>query len=246
MEQMRTYKIADSYVKMNCTTPFMLRQCRPYEVPEGELRDAPYMDLCLSPSHRQAGKEQGFSPEMVEYNHTFALFLQHILEQEGCCFHASAVEVDGEAVLFSADSGTGKSTHAGLWERYLSQQHRVVRINDDKPVLRLEGERVWAYGSPWSGKHVIHTNAKAPVKALVFLEQASENRMRPVPHQEAFDLVFPQTFCVKTDARQRIQVLKLLDGMIRRVPIYRLSCNISREAVQLAYETIWKENNHEN
>lgn len=240
MEQIRTYKIADSYVKMNCTTSFMLRQTAPYAVPEESCPAENWVDLCLTRSQWEEGKQRGFSPVMVEYNFTFAQFLQNILERGGFCFHASAVEVDGEAVLFSADSGTGKSTHAGLWEKYLSTKHRVVRLNDDKPVLRVQEDRVWAYGSPWSGKHVIHTNAKAPVKALVFLEQAPENRIRPVTPQEAFSLVFPQTFCVKTDARQRIQVLKLLDGFLRRVPVYHLGCNISREAVELVYETIWK------
>lgn len=246
MERMRSYKIADCYVKMNCESPFMLRQCGPYEVGEGEVTEGPWLDLGLTPDQRQAGAARGWSPAMVEYNHTFALFLQHILGRGGFCFHASAVEVDGEAVLFSADSGTGKSTQARLWEEYLGQAHRVVRLNDDKPVLRVHQGRVWAYGSPWSGKHAIHTNAKAPVKALVFLEQAPENRISPVAPREAFDLVFPQTFCVKTDPRQRIQVLELLDQFIRQVPIYRLACTISREAVELAYETIWKENNHEN
>lgn len=245
MEQIKSYKIADCYAKMNCASPFMLRQCGLYQVPEEETPDTGWLDLRLTPDQRQEGAARGWSPEMVEYNYTFALFLQSILKRGGFCFHASAVEVDGEAVLFSADSGTGKSTQAGLWEKYLSDQHRVVRLNDDKPVLRVQEDRVWAYGSPWSGKHVIHTNAKAPVKALVFLEQASENRICPVTPQEAFALVFPQTFCVKTDARQRIQVLELLDQFIRRVPIYRLSCNISREAVQLAYQTIWKETEHE-
>lgn len=243
MEQRKMYNIADCSVTMNCTTPFMLRQCGRYEV-QGEA--TPDLDLCLTQEQRQEGAGQGWPPELVEYNYTFAQFLQQILEQGGLCFHASAVAVEGEAVLFSADSGTGKSTQARLWQQYLSQQHQVVRINDDKPVLRVGQDEVWAYGSPWSGKHVIHTNAKAPVKALVFLQQAAGNRIRALTPQEAFELVFPQVFCVKTDARQRICVLQLLDGILRRVPVYHLSCNISQEAVRPAYQTIWKEKHHEN
>lgn len=242
MEQSRIYRIADCHVKMNCLTPFMLRQCEKYRV-QGEI--PPDMDLCLTTQQRQQGAQRGWSPEMVEYNDTFAQFLQQILERGGVCFHASAVAVDGQAVLFSADSGTGKSTQARLWQQYLSQQHQVVRINDDKPVLRVGEDGVWAYGSPWSGKHALHTNTKAPVKALVFLQQAAENHIRALTPQEAFSLVFPQTFCVKTDARQRIRVLQILDVLLRRVPVYQLSCNISGEAVQLAYQTIWKEINHE-
>lgn len=238
MEQRNIYRIADCNVTMNCTTPFMLRQCGLYQVQGVETPD---LDLSLTQEQWQEGAARGWSPEMVEYNYTFTQFLQQILERGGLCFHASAVAVDGQAVLFSADSGTGKSTQARLWQQYLSQQHQVVRINDDKPVLRVGEDGVWAYGSPWSGKHAIHTNIKAPVKALVFLQQAAENRIRALTPQEAFDLVFPQTFCVKTDARQRIQVLQILDGFLRRVPMYQLSCNISQEAVQLAYQTIWKE-----
>lgn len=240
LDQIKTYKIADSYVKMNCITPFMLRQSAPYAVSEEACPAEGWMNLCLTKSHWEDGKRRGFSPAMVEYNNTFIGYFQNVLERGGFCLHASAVVVDGETVLFSADSGTGKSTHAGLWEKYLSNQHRVVRLNDDKPVLRVQENMVWAYGSPWSGKHLIHTNTKAPVKALVFLEQAPKNEIRPVSPQEGFSMVFSQTFSVKTDARQRIQMLQLLDGFLRRVPIYHLACNISREAVELVYDTIWK------
>lgn len=218
----------------------MLRQCAPYAAQADAGPDRQWIDLTLTPNQREEGRLRGDSPVMVEYNHTFARFLQEVLKQGGFCFHASALQVDGEAVLFSADSGTGKSTHAGLWEKYLADRHRVVRLNDDKPVLRVRQDGVWAYGSPWSGKHVIHTNAKAPVKAVVFLEQAPENRIRSVTPQEAFSLVFPQTFCLKTDARQRILVLQMMDQFLRQVPVYVLSCNISREAVELVYQTIWK------
>lgn len=218
----------------------MLRQCAPYAAQADAGPDRQWIDLGLSQNQREEGRQRGDSPAMVEYNHTFARFLQEVLEQGCFCFHASALQVDGEAVLFSADSGTGKSTHAGLWEKYLADRHRVVRLNDDKPVLRVRQDGVWAYGSPWSGKHVIHTNAKAPVKAVVFLEQAPENRIRSVTPQEAFSLVFPQTFCLKTDARQRILVLQMLDQFLRQVPVYLLSCNISREAVELVYQTIWE------
>lgn len=249
------YRIADFNVRMNCQTSGMLKLCEDYRIDAEELalvngswaedNSHRVIDLCYTEEER---KKIQFAEEPLrqfEYRYTWAVYLQKILAEDAFCFHASALSVDGEALLFSADSGTGKSTHAGLWKQYLSNNHEIIRLNDDKPVIRLFDEEVWVYGSPWAGKHSIHTNVKAPVKALIFLKQAKENSIRKVSKKEAFRLVFTQTFFQKSDPVQRIQMLELLDRFIRKTPIYELSCNISEEAVKLVYHTIWEEKEDE-
>ncbi len=105
--------------------------------------------------------------------------------------HSSAVVVDGYAYLFSADSGTGKSTHTGLWLEHFKEKAFI--INDDKPVLRLENGQWFVYGTPWSGKTDLNINVKAKLGAIVFLERAKENHITPIEVKEAIPLFFNQT-----------------------------------------------------
>lgn len=254
------YRIADFNVIMNCRTKGMLKLFGCYK---GEVKalsqidnmsenimqtahcNEQEIDLCYTEEERKKIQLKDEPLGQFEYRYTGTVYIQKILVKNAFCFHASALSIDGEALLFSADSGTGKSTHARLWEQYMQGEHELVRLNDDKPVIRLLEEEFWAYGTPWAGKHSIHTNAKAKVKGLVFLRQAKENSIREVSKKEAFHLVFAQTFFQKSDSMQRIQILELLDKFIQKIPIYELSCNISEEAVRLVYDTIWEEKENE-
>ena len=76
-----------------------------------------------------------------------------LLERNVLMMHGSTVAVDGQAYLFTAACGTGKSTHTRLWREAFGS--RAVMVNDDKPFLKVTGGSVLAYGSPWTGKHGI-------------------------------------------------------------------------------------------
>lgn len=240
MQESRIYKIGDISVRMNCRTPFLLRQCEPYEIEKDVEETTAEINLSYTGKIREKYREIMGSEAMFEYNYTFGSYAREIINYGGFCFHASALSVDGEGILFSADSGTGKSTHAGLWEQHL-EGHEILRLNDDKPVIRMIQSRPVVYGSPWAGKHSIHRNASAPVKALVFLEQAAENSIERISAKQAFSLVFPQVLGGKSSQEQVVKLMGLLDQFIRAVPIYRLKCTISKEAVWLVYRYIWED-----
>ena len=151
-------------------------------------------------------------------------------------FHASALSLDGEAYLFSAPSGTGKSTHAALWKQRFGE--RVEIINDDKPALRIEGGRCYVYGTPWSGKAWINRNVKAPLKALVFLKRGSANAMRRLDPREALARVLEQSLCMLTTGEQMGQMCDILDTVLKTAPVYELTCTIDEQAAQLVYDTV--------
>lgn len=257
MQTIRRYKIADFAVRMNCRTSYMQALCAPYLDMEAERverkRIEPQcvepehiepqcveqeLDLCCEEELRKSGGAREHTLAQLEYLHTFCRFVGRLALYDAFCFHASALSVDGEGILFSADSGTGKSTHAGLWKQYM-KQHEIVRLNDDKPVIRLIDGTAWVYGTPWSGKHRIHANGKAPVKALVFLEQGKENQIEKIPMEQVFPLCFPQVIGGKGSGEEIAALMGLLDLFIRQTPVYRLRCGISEEAVQLVYRTVW-------
>ena len=160
-------------------------------------------------------------------------FCEQALDYGVLLFHASAVSIDGEAYLFTAPSGTGKSTHTKLWREYFGT--RAVMINDDKPLLRFADGRIYTYGTPWDGKHHLSTNIKSEVKAICILERADVNRIDRLGTKEAYPIILNQTYR-SAEKVSMIKTLQLVDRLMTAVPIYKLGCTISEEAVQVAYE----------
>jgi hypothetical protein len=161
----------------------------------------------------------------------------YIVRRGGFFLHCSCLRIDGAAVIFTAPSGTGKSTHAALWRRHFGD--RVTMINDDKPLVREESGGFVIYGTPWNGKHRIGSNISAPIKAMLFLEQAKENYTKPLEPIAALSLLLQQTVR-PTDPGEMSLLLDMLGRLIETVPMIRLGCNISDEAVVTAYDAVRK------
>ena len=148
-------------------------------------------------------------------------------------FHGAAVAVDGAAYIFTAKSGTGKSTHAQYWRALFGE--RAVIINDDKPFLHMGADGVTVYGSPWAGKDHIQTNASAPVRAVCLLERSESNFITAISPGEAFPILYRET-CLLDTAEHRRRQLALLDKLSRSVRLYRLGVNMTVDAARVAYE----------
>ncbi len=162
-------------------------------------------------------------------------FGQLALGQRRMVFHSSCIEVDGKAVAFSAPSGTGKSTHVGLWQQHVPD---TVIINDDTPVFRFDRDDVvYACGSPWSGKTDLNCNREAPLAAIVMLRRGENNTMRKLCGTEAFARILGQTRKLPFKKNME-QAADLCEELINRVPIYELTCNISEDAVRVVRETL--------
>ena len=147
-------------------------------------------------------------------------------------FHGSVVAVDGAAYLFTAKSGTGKSTHTRLWRELLGE--RAVMVNDDKPFLRMTQEGVFACGSPWKGKHRLGADLCVPLKAICILERGEENRICPVDAKDAIHMLFQQS-SRPMDRRNMPKYMDLLDKLAENVAFYRMACNMNEEAAEMAY-----------
>lgn len=149
--------------------------------------------------------------------------------------HGSAVALDGEAYLFTAKSGTGKSTHTALWQAAFGK--RAVMINDDKPLLRVAADGVTVYGTPWDGKHRRSTNTAAPLRALCILERAEETQVAPIPAAKAMPLLLQQVYR-PADPAAMAATLRLVDRLTQTVPLYRMGCNMAPSAAVIAYEAM--------
>ena len=169
-----------------------------------------------------------------EYMWTCEAFYNELLRHNGLMLHSSCVEKDGYAYLFSARSGTGKSTHTHLWLENLSGT-RI--INDDKPALIYENDKWYACGTPFSGKTDENLNVKIPVRAIVFLHRSEKNQVKKMIPAIAVAQFLEQTINPSNRALAE-KMLEYTDSILRNVPVFSLGCNLDPDAAEIAYNEI--------
>ncbi len=215
---------------------YIERQCAAFTVPGEEYA------FSVQATEEEIAQEQStgdFPAAYCESICVYRLICERIAAYNIFLMHASVIEVDGFAYAFCAKSGVGKSTHTRLWLKNIP--HARV-LNGDKPLFRLEDDgSLTAFGTPWNGKENWGENISAPLAAVCFLERAPENSIRPAQDGEIVTRVAHQLY-LRGERASVAQRLILMDALVRAVPYYVLSCNISDEAALLCYNAVKKQN----
>ncbi len=149
-------------------------------------------------------------------------------------FHGAAIEYDNKAYLFTAPSGTGKTTHIKLWQEYLGDKVRV--INGDKPIVCTQNEPR-AYGSAWAGKERMHNNISAPIGAVCIIKRGKENKIRLLSKSESISGIVSQVY-LPQNSEALSKTLSLINELILKTPIYELRCDISKDAFLTSFNEI--------
>ena len=176
-----------------------------------------------------------FTDAYLEHLAVYRKIAQWMITQDTFLLHGSVIAVDGKAYLFTAKSGTGKSTHTRLWQELFRE--RAVMVNDDKPLLIVGSNGVTVYGTPWNGKHRLGTNSSFPLAGIAILHRDSSNYIVPAGEQDAFSMLIQQSFRPE-DPALLAKTLALLDQLRRIVPIWELHCNMDITAAKTAYEAM--------
>lgn len=148
--------------------------------------------------------------------------------------HGSAIAVDGKGYLFTAKTGTGKSTHTRLWRQVFGD--RATMVNDDKPFLKFIDEEIFLCGAPWSGKHGLDANITVPLQGICILERGTENTIAPAGPDAAENFLCHQCQA-PLDADKRSLFEQLISRLFA-VPLWRMQCTISEEAPVIAYHAM--------
>ena len=199
------------------------------------------MTLSVDPAQIEAFRpiSPGLNDDLREYMLMGKAFYEKLIEFGGMMLHASAVVVDDRAYLFSAPSGTGKSTHTELWLRLFGTDAYI--LNDDKPALRVVDGTLYAYGTPFSGKYDISENRRVPLAGIAFIERSETNSIARMAQNKAIYSLLNQTARPASVSLYSV-LLQNLDRVLRLTPIYQLKCNMDIEAAHVAYETMRKGN----
>ena len=231
------YNIAGLNIKLDCAGKTLV-QAESYSIDKPENIDFEINQLNIDQvidMWLESGKILDYSKDILDYLASGALFYQKLTQYEGMMLHSSAVVVDGRAYLFTANPGTGKSTHTSLWLNLFPSQAYI--LNDDKPAVRLEGDVWYAYGTPWSGKNDISVNARVPIGGVAFLERAAENSITPMnPGDAAMALLMQINRSRFPESMDKL--LDLYDKFVQDIPIWKLQCNMDPEAAIVSYEAM--------
>lgn len=184
----------------------------------------------------ESRKHPALSLTDFEYLYSGEAFANRLAYLGGLVMHGSAISYDGKGIVFSAPSGTGKSTHAALWKQQYGEH--VIHINDDKPAIWFDEGAPVIYGTPWSGKTDTNSNVSAPLKAIVFLKQAPQNRIQRLSVSDAVTYIYRETVRPFYDEGLGMKVLETAERLIQSVPVFLLECTISQQAVELAKNTM--------
>ncbi len=231
---MEKFIIAGHKTEYNVRGELLRTRSAPYkaEFCEGEA------EIRLNVRDEFIKEKQGEIPYLSfdehEYMWTCEAFYNELLRHNGIMLHSSCVEKDGYAYLFSARSGTGKSTHTHLWLETLPNT-RI--INDDKPALICENGIWYACGTPFSGKTDENLNVKVPVRAIVFLHRSEENNVKKMPPIQAVTSFIEQTIN-PSDRTLAEKMLEHTDNILRNIPVFSLGCNLDPKAAEIAYNEI--------
>lgn len=163
------------------------------------------------------------------------LCLEQILLKFHCLvLHSSHVNIQGQGLLFSAPSQTGKSTQAELWRTYADAKV----MNGDRTVLRKTDGQWYAYGCPMCGTSDIHLQGKEPLRHIVMLSQGKQNIIKRIHGMDAFRLLYPQITVCGWNSQLVEASMNLINDLLKDVPIWHYSCTKDKEAVYVLRNTI--------
>lgn len=230
------YNISGLKVAMVCRYDTLKRRAEKYL-----SSDADTADITIEVTDRAVKnillKYSGVSPASAELSLTAAGFSRQLPQFDGFILHASAIGYRGTAILFSADSGVGKSTHTRLWQNVFGKDN-VPIINDDQPVIRFLSGKAFVYGSPFSGNSEENADIKLPLRAVVFLERAKTNDIHRLLPQDSVPLFLRQIPRYSYDRDYMDRILALLDRLLAHTPVWLLKCTPDRSAALLAEKAI--------
>ena len=210
--------------------------------------EQPAFSFTVSPEHlrfeqaeldREAEEEgfrfRTFTDPFLERAAIQRAFAEILFDRDTLLLHGSAVALDGRGYLFTARSGTGKSTHTRLWREVFGS--RAVMINDDKPFVTLNEQGVTIFGSPWSGKHGLDSNIAVPLAGICLLERGGEDRIRSISPEEALPMLRKQAYCPLNGEKEG-KFNSLMEFLAEKVSLWGMECTKNRTAAITAHDAM--------
>ena len=232
-------RLAEFNVRYNRTNIVLERKAKDYicqsDNPDFEI------ELTERDIQEEARREGPEVPKMrVENNLLYETFAERIPPYNAFVMHGATISVDGVGIIFTAPSGTGKTTHMLSWKKNFKDKVQIV--NGDKPVIRFFNEDShipYAYGMPWCGKENLGCNMRTKLKHICFIERSETNFVTKIEKCDTIDRIMNQVYLPK-DPIALANTLKLVDRLINSCELWIIHCNMEPESAKIAYDAIFK------
>lgn len=235
-----TVKLANKIIQIEYIHEELLDFCKDYIIEDC----VPDFHIQITPEDIDCEKlqtnDQLFSEPYLE---TLALLrkISDVLpNHQRFLIHGASISYEGKAYLFTAPSGTGKSTHIRLWKKHLGDKVKIV--NGDKPFVSLDKDsdgtiHPLIYGTPWAGKERWQRNCSEPLKGICFVQRGTLNTIRKMQPEECVSVLFRQVY-LPEDEDAVGRTLELVDLLVKNVSLYMLTCDMSEDAVRCSFEKL--------
>ena len=216
-----------------------------YETMKGISRaylvDSEYSDFELVVSDDEIEFETaGIKPGELEALAIYRKIAEKLYEYDAMLMHGVALDVKGEGIIFTARSGTGKSTHAVLWKKLFKDD--CICVNGDKPIIRFIDGVPCAYGTPYAGKEGWQTNTHTPVKNLAFINRSETNHVEKAEKSKLLQRLIPSCH-IPAEPLARLRTFELLGKFIDSVYFWDIFCNMDSDAAVVASSVIMNDDN---
>ena len=228
------YEIAELRVKINNRFSFTDKFCEDYLSKDQISKCDLEIEVGQDEFEKEKEKSLNFSDGYIENLCIYRKMCAKMLKWDRFLMHTAVLEYKGNCYAFLGKSGTGKSTHTGLWLKNL-QDAKI--LNGDKPIVGYKNGEFTVYGTPWMGKERLGYNGKGKLKALCFLEQAKQNEITLIEKEKVAERLFIQLL-MPEDIGYVARTLELADELIKNVPAYLLKCDISDLAFKTSFDCL--------
>lgn len=190
---------------------------------------------------QKKSEQDNFSFAYLETLVALRKIAEHLPQKQCLLMHGASIAYQGKAYLFTAASGTGKSTHIRLWRKFLGKEVDIV--NGDKPFLSIDKSEpnsqahIRIYGTPWAGKENWQKNHNFQLHGICLLNRGKSNTIRKMTPTECLPLILNQIYLPASTSSAEC-TLALIELLITSVPLYYLECDISEDAVRCSFEAM--------
>ncbi len=229
---MFTIRLAELNIRINNKYEYVKNLCADYII-----IGRPHFYIEVTDAEIEA--ERQLAENDIGYLEALAIYrkiAEKIVEYDGFLMHGAVISVNDCGIAFLAKSGTGKTTHINLWSKLL--KNKVIIINGDKPLLRIIGGKIYAYGTPWAGKEGLNRNTKTELKNICFLSRGLVNECFCVTDRDLIlEKLFTQTYLPKNSQGLK-NTLGFLKIIMDKCRFYSVKCNTDIGAAEIAYKAI--------
>ena len=231
-------RIANMNIGIHTIYSNTFKTCKDYLIDKEEQPDIEISTdetMILAEAGSISNTLQSFSTKTLEGFLVHRLIAEALLEYDVFLMHGAVIAINHMSFMFTANSGTGKTTHIMKW---LDNVPDSFVVNGDKPFIKVGKDGVLACGSPWAGKERLQTNTIVPLKAIVLLERAEENRIERISFARAFPFLYQQVYRPQ-DENKMYKTLRLLQRLSSDVSIWRFYCNnFKADSFDVAYRAL--------